>query len=390
MVVAGVLPSAWLAHSPQTKQLTIGGLDVWNKPGAYGVPVDSVVLAEAGPGAISALDFTIDDPGSLVVLAEGQEVIFTDLVSGLPLFRGYLQDWAYLPAFGTGRSIEVKCIGIEALLDWLIIPSLDTPLPGAGTGSIGSLVQTLCSMAIGIGVPLQWGSADAGGFSRYDFPVAALAFCPLTGATLHRKGVTLRAAVGAALGVIGYPRAASLTIDFYGNVRLWAASLLVPDDYDTALTVSTAGPVRAEYLRHETDATAVPHQVIVAGDISYGPYTDGTGIPGPTGVINDSAIVTPAAARDAATQYLAEMAASIRAEFRLESYTNPGTLTAQQRPGTPLVVTDAQVGAAAFATYIASIEKTFTDAGEDWTVGYGGHPASATRKLRQLTRDVLS
>ena len=83
MVVAGVLPSAWVAHSPQTKQLTIGGLDVWNKPGAYGVPVDSVVLAEAGPGAISALDFTIDDPGSLVVLAEGQEVIFTDLVSGL-------------------------------------------------------------------------------------------------------------------------------------------------------------------------------------------------------------------------------------------------------------------------------------------------------------------
>jgi len=166
--------------------LTVGGVDVLGLNGSsYGVPIESVEVVEQGPNGVSSMHFRIWDPAKEVNLREMDEVEFWQQQGiDLPFFAGFVQEWT-LTTRGVGRYIDVECIGIEAVLDWMIIP-VETVVPVDTV--VFRAVLALVGRATGVGVQIRAFSECPDEVTNKEssqaFPVAGMGVGGLTPATL--------------------------------------------------------------------------------------------------------------------------------------------------------------------------------------------------------------
>ena len=356
---------------------------------------DAIRLIEEGPGGVSALEITVDDPGIVYDFRDGDPVLVTDQTNSRPIFRGFVKGPLKLTPYGLGRQITVRAIGIEAVLDWMIVPAItfDTSV---FSWTVGDAMQSLVAQAFGIGVPLNTalsssavGSQDAP-FTNHPSLMRTVA---IPAGTTLREAIRLLLAASSTNPVSG--SAPVVTVDYYGGVRMWlqldsSGNPRGAGDYST-LTVADITPSASPQgaaPEHVTDGSDIYRQVYVIGGNAAGTglVTDGTGIPGPVGTYSDAAILTSAARDAAGAAYLRDHRTAERGTFRLESV----TVTTNIRAGSKLIFTDAQLGLSSAGYVISAIEKTFIGPTQDWRVTYGKLPPSAIRQLRRLTRNVLN
>lgn len=374
----------------------------------YGIPLGTIKVKEQGPGGVSSLTFTLNDPSKTARLQVGQDVRYHDLGFDLPVFSGWVQSWKATPYAGTGRAFAVTCIGVEALLDWLKCVGLTIP---AGTET-GVAIQRAYANAIassGLGVPLYapyggWaigrqsgGALDPIGHLGDNTGPATLGNAvTVTGAKTLRETLRL---IGSASDLPGGGHGnaavdAAFTVGFDYKLRAWRASS-APQDYADIAVDNNVGGVRSFVLEHTVDGTGVTRGVLVtgAGGTVYGPFMDGSGIPGDVASYTDSTIANATDAAAAAAAYLLDKAPTTRGTVRLEENTPTLLGFANVRAGANVTPMATEPNGTGFVTsVIGQLERTFSAGGalQRWTITYGGLPASFASKVRRLTRDTLS
>lgn len=360
---------------------------------AVAVPVDSIELTEAGPGGISSLRFTIEDPGTTSPLPHnGSRVLFWDRTNDFPLFRGTVNSWHAIP-LGVGRRIVVECDGLEKELDSIVTGYTTISLANVQNSvnevaglftrldNIGMATTENGTRALPIG---QLGTATTHPFA--DFPVT------IEGGTVREAIRQIAAAASmnpAAAGKFQLPPP-MVTVDFYGGLRMWNEGEQ-PDDYTTLTITNTAAGTRATAgIDYEVHPADIVHEVYVNGAsaAASGWFGDGTGIVGRQAYISDSTVTTEQQARNVATAYLLEQQSNVRGSFKLDDF-NP-TLTIHA--GSLVSITDASLGLSAQTFIIQQIRKAFYERTnrQEWEVSFGGRRPSAMGELRNLTRSVLS
>lgn len=398
MPIGPVLAEAITATAVPRRGLFVGG-----GPNILpSVSLDSMEVEEVGTGGVSSMSFDIDDPSIGTTFQDGMDVRFWDIANNSPIFIGWVQQWSYVPAFGDqGRVIRVTCIGAEVLLDWIFVPG--PIIFAANSLRSWEMIQSCLAQAV---VPPQ---ATLRAFT--DTSIAASngsQLCPLS--TVHSgsnlptvpltvQNVTLREAIRqiyvATLSWIG-GITAGYTVDGYFGLRTWRSrtgTILEtgrhPADW-TTLTVNDApgGPIFAEGLSHEVDATGIVRGVYIIGGNAAGSgvVMDGSGKPGPIATVTDSTI-TDSVTRDlAGLGYLSSFAVGLRGGFGLIDHSPVFTVHA----GGVLTMTDARTGNAATSYEIGSIRKHYNAVRETWDITYGGLAPSAMNSVRRLTRATLS
>jgi hypothetical protein len=397
MAMGAVLAAALTDHSARSKGLYIAGVDVIKQPGGgYGVPIESVEVIEAGPGGVSSMTCRIDDPNIALTISAGMDVRFHDITNDVPIFLGWVQHWSYKNAFGdTGRIIELTCIGVEAILDWCIVPSITI----ANSAAISyEYVQSACAMAVGNGIGVLRVMATVGDkFGTQAAPLGTVHNSSTPNYTQTISNVTLRECIRliyvntifAPAGIT--PLNSNATVDFYGGLRMWRTtqSPFRPNDYtDLTVTDTSVGAVVAEKLDHETDAAGIVRNVWVVGGNAAGTrlVSDGTGLPGATAVLTDASILTSDDAAGAGTTYLADFQIGNRGTFEQQDWTPTFTL----HPGSLVTITDTRISQAGVTYVIGDITKRFNAVRQDWQIAYGGLMPSVTKSMRRLTRSTLS
>jgi hypothetical protein len=405
MVSAAVINQALGGNAAgPTLALWIEGINVLKQPGTaanrYGIPQETIRITEAGPDDVSSMTAVIEDPSlSLPTFSDFAPVGYWDLVNNRPFFTGWIQNAIPRP-FGLGRAYDITCVGPEAALDWMVVPSLTIP---AGT-QIHVAVQAACGAAIGVGVPLRafhveskngGQTAPIGNLSLFGDDLNA----PVTGVAVVADGDTLREVLRkivdaapnmAQIGADFEPIVAygAITVDFYLGVRLYSSGE-APSDYDP-LTVSdtVGGAIAAARIKHERASLGIYRTVYIKGGNAAGTglVTDGSGKPGKIAVIPDSTITTSAARDIAGQAYLARQSQGARGELDIETFI-PST---NVKAGSRVVITDAQLGLSSADFRIASIVKRFEGPTQSWQVQYGKAQPSAARLVRALTRTPVS
>lgn len=376
------------------KSIYVAGVDV-----TYGAPIERIRITEQGPGGVSALSFTVEDPSLSVRMTIGADVLVYDNLNDRPIFRGFIQTWTTTPFAGTGRRFDVKAIGIEVVLDWAKVPSA-TVAAGTETG-VG--VQSMYAAAFGLGVPLRafYSSSNANPNGSLATPIGQLGGVSgpaLVGSTVTVANVTLREAIRAVLDASDPPSVshgvspvqASVTVDFWFGLRMWGTQK--PTDYaNLTVTDTAAGPIRAANPEATIDGAGVARGVYVVGGNVAGTVLvmDGTGIPGDIAILQDSTILDVVSATQAGLAYLQDKAGSQRGRVTLET----NAIATNVRAGSSLLLTDSQIAVdAGGGGTIYQIAKTFQAGGtlETWDVTYGGLPPSMVSRLRRITRASLS
>ena len=406
MALGAITATALTDHSAKAKSLWIDGLDILKQPSGtqgslYGVELDSVKVIERFPGQVSSMTFSISDPAAVATVAEGAVVRFFDHTTSLPLFLGWVDQWSAHPAYGgKGRRIDVECTGIEALLDWCVIPvDLTFPLLTA----ISDAIQSMVAVCIGTG-PLKAFADISGGNSSIakgigsNISLTLLAIPPAGGPVTITAGTTLREGIRqilpfAALTVAGLPytNVGVATVDFFGGLRVeltgsFGNLISYADRAD--LTLDTGAGQRPASLDLSFDGGGA-HSVYVKGANAAGTGVvgDGTGLIGATAYVSDATSQDAISLQTVGSTYLQQQRNSVRGRVTAEAVT-PGSTNSTSawfRPGSRLFVTDASVGAT--GSYMTSaVEKTFQASGtEDWTVDFGGIPFTAAHLIRRLT-----
>lgn len=384
--------------------LFVGGTDVLKDytGAAYGVPLESIEVTEAGPGSVSSMTFRIDDPSKLMALAEGQEARFYDFTNSVTEFLGYVDHWSSTPDFGgQGRTYEVTCTGIEAWLDWAILQN-DYPRGGGA-----STVSPLDFFELRGTTPQYWGPfyygvsatqitgerlAGLGTFSGYN--------TYRTSTITYAAGTTLR---GMFDSVSSYtyiipgdgryiPINVLATIDFDRQARAWpsadvSGNLLQPSDYTTlTVTDTAASATNAEDLEYQVEPGDPAHEVYIKGTGVTGVFTDGTGIRTRQLFLSDASIANADDAQRVANGLLGSVSGSVRGSYWRRDFTPPAGVHA----GSLTTITDDATGAT--GTYrIYQIRKTYLGSGrKTWYVAFGGNPPSAAALVRKLTRSVAA
>jgi len=393
--------------------LYLNGTDVLLPPGTAanraGVPIDGVIVKENGPGGVSSMTFTITDPtpsgSGAVNLQIGQEVRFYDITNDRFVFAGWVQTWSAVPFAGVGRAYKVTAQGIEALLDWLKCANVTIP---AGIDYGDAIVRAVSNaMATsGLGVPLYvvypgWilgqyngnGTQPIGSLGDSTGPALMGASVAVTGPKTLREVCRM---IGAAANLPnnshgqGVPDT-RVTIGFDGKLRAWGTAIgNGPNDYSICQVSNAVGGVRAVIPEHIVDGGGVTRAVIVSGSggTVYGPFTDGTNIPGDIATISDTTVANATDAAQVAGAYLQDKSPTTRGTAVLEE----NTPTNNVRAGSSLQVLS-EPNATGFAGGpIGQLTKTYSAGGalERWKITYGGLPASFTSRVRRLTRDTLS
>lgn len=407
MPIAAPIAAALTTAGAHPWSLLLGGLDVIREPGVlgFGTPIESIAIREEGPGGVSSAAFDVNDPGATVWPAEGDPVVYTDPSDNV-LFRGTVDHWESLPAFGTGRLLRVTATGIDALLDWRYIPPI---VIGSGT-ALASAIAQLANLEVGeLRAPDPQG---AGGFppaslrnGNAAWPIGFLqSSSPSANALINGTwtwpGGTLREAINSLAAQAVYIGAGNITsygvpiavaVDTSWRLRVWVDTIAdQPDDYTSLTVVDTAaGPVRAEDLRFASEPGDVIHQVYIAGAsaAASGWFGDGRGIAnGRETGISDSSIATFDAAATRAAGYLAQQAGVVRGSFRLEDWT---PTAATIHAGSLVSITDAPANATGIYRIFA-IAKSFNPSGrQTWSVEFGGRMPSVANLARRLTRSLV-
>jgi hypothetical protein len=395
MTSSAVIATQLTSTTAYPYALYLGSLNVIAGTGgnAAAVPFDTIDLTEIGPGGASALSFTVEDPQGVVPIpGASMNVQLWDLTNNRPMFNGFVQDRNLRPYQPQGRYIDITAIGIEAVLDWMIVPSL-TILSGTNTQAA---VQSCYANATGIGVALNatGTSADNGSLAG---PIGDLGAASGASTQLDvvLAGETLREAIRKVLdvsqlagGSFGFKTASIgvATVDFWGGLRVFDPTQ-GPSDYALLVVNDTTGPIYSEPLNHELDDTGTIHQIYIKGGNAAGTglFSDGSGIAGQVAFLDDATILTSTARDAAGFAYLADKGGAVRGVFGMKTV-RP---TTNIRAGSQVSVIDTLVGVS--QTFpIASIHKTFTDTLQNWEVAYGGLRPSAMRHLRRLTRYIRS
>lgn len=393
---------ATLATTAHPMALYVGGLDVIKEPGSpgsqFGADPESIDVIEAGPGGVSSMRFSIDDPGLEIVLTDDMEVQYWDLANSVPLFGGYVSSWDVEPwPGGQGRTISVICDGYEKILDDSIVP-LETVITGLAT----TLVEKIQLLA-GNYSPLRQFASAADDKGNQATPVGWLAGAPFPQLiTIQINGQTLRNAIRALFeasqrttsnpGMVPYQQL-NVTVDFYKGLRVWADPTIAPTqptDYAT-LTVSDTpgGALAAAGLKHTTDPGGIVRAVYVNGGAPAGSgwVTDGTGKPGAKAYLDDPTSMTTADLAASGTAYLGQFAVAYRGSFHLDDHAPPATA----HVGGLVAITDVAAGLAASQFRLMEIRRTWNlSLRQNWDVTYGGLAPSAVRSMRRDTRAVLS
>jgi hypothetical protein len=409
---AAIIAAALTDHSAHTKSLTMDGTDLLTPPASgrqFMVPIESIDLVEEGPGGVSALQYTIEDPLAEFVTQEMAVVTFWDHVNDRPLFQGWMQSFNVVPWAAQGRSIHVSCVGVESLLDWMVVPTLTIP---ANT-SVVAAIQSAVANATGIGWPIRAFAVPDdfihSQFSAQATPIGYNAATTLS-ADVTLDGQSLRDAIAQIIAAsqqgttFKTPRdyaSSSVTIDFTSGLRVMPNYLVnnvlnvaQPTDYSTlTITDTPAGTYAATSLNFTIDDVGVPRGVYVTGATPAvsGLYSDGSGIPGPVAQISDSTITTIAQAALAASDYLFQFATGVRGSFDLDPVAAGFVASGNYRAGAMVTFgADSQVVLAPMSFVIAAIHKSWAPGSESWSVDFGGFRPSAMKQLRRLTRAVRS
>lgn len=394
---AAVVAAALTTAGPHPFSLFVGPRDVMFLPDVYGVPVESIVVDEQGPGGVSWMEFDVLDYLGNTPMPDGAPILFQWNTPDVPLFRGFLDAWSATPAFGgQGRIISVKAIGIEALLDWRIIYG------DVFTGVLVEEIQNLAGRAdiragsAGVVSPqLSTLALPVSGYSR-DVGDTAVATTPgpaETDGTVLRAAIQnkIDASIATDFAYHTFPPTATrvavqFTIDFYGGLRVWNDyPTAKPSDY-TNLTINDvyAGAIVASNLRYENDPSQIVHEVYVKGGaaVATGWFYDGTGIRGKQAFIDDSGLTTLRDAQLAAQVVIDAAANQVRGSFDIEDFTPAATI----HPGSFVTITDAAVGLSAVSYKILEIKKTFNNSDrQNWTVSFGNPAPSAIRYIKTTT-----
>jgi hypothetical protein len=395
--------------------LTIDGQDVIDK-----VPLESITITEAGPGAVSSMHFTTWDTDASVEIGNGAEIIFHDNDHNLRPFGGFLEAPDHRPAFGgSGRIGDIGAFGYESYLDTIINPTFDIATgtygsvldrfgdPNGGPFTEMNLLQALVSNA-----PFR----AFGGAGSQAEPIKNTISYTTSDPSLHggapqssivaiaMAGQTLRQSFEAYLAAVvpeGALPAMALTVDFYRGVRLfpWGTgadpALFTPTDYTTLIIGSG---VYASSLSWQEDHS--PGAIINAVYVKGGAVASTGWVVGDTTTGRRESYVT-ITGTTAEQKYAAAQAilgqrgtAAGRGTLTLENFT-----PINAHPGGRVVITNAQMpgGWSSKTFLISQIDKTFV-AGtgkQNWTVSFfdpadaptAGAPSDA-RLIRRLTRDT--
>jgi hypothetical protein len=373
----------WTTARPYT--LTVGGVDLDISKilpaTSWSIPLESISIEEEGfGGSVSGMDFDIYDPGRVVSIADSAEVIFHDNTNNRHLFRGFVGFAKPVTEAAGQRTIKVSCVGLEAVLDWRVIPS-DTTF-AAGSYAVDG-IQTLVAVATGVGVPLRSGSGfDTGGnqdetvgmFGLTDLGVRfprplEVAVTVAAGSTL-RQGIETLCAATRTYRLDTSFLSPVVSVDFAGGIRVFDRRD-PPTDYGTLTIGEALGTQAATRVELESDAISVPHQAYIKGGnaAGSGPVTDGTGIPGPTIFLQDDTITTAAQKQALGESTLDQTNLSDRLTVELEGYVP----TADVHTGWNVAVTNTSLGLAGDTFLIYAITKRFvTGSGrQDWTITAG-------------------
>lgn len=398
MALGAVLAAALTDHSSHFYSIFIDGLDVVREPGAsprYAVPDSSISIDEQGPDGVSSMDFIIECTTALpITVNDGAEVRFDFSATSYRYFRGWVDhvDYENMPG-DVGTRFKVRCTGIEAALDWCVMPN-DVVIP-AGTDP-GVAVQTLAAQAAGTVLGLLNVAANGSGGSSQAFPVTTgIGGTVVTGnAITVTAGTTLREAIREVTAQTTNATSDLVaTVDFWGGLRYYTASSGVNDS--VSITVDDDPPVNGpgENTTYGIDASQV-RAVVVKGTGVTVTVGDGSGKPGATAVLADSTLTTVAAATQAGQGYLRQYASAVRGQWTYTDY--DGSATGIHAFMVNPSISDARLGLSSAFYRVTAISRTnFHGAGagtvrEDDTFSFGGTAPSVTRLTRQLTRTTLS
>lgn len=379
MALGGIIGAALTTPAAHPWSLTLDGLDVIKKPGAagngYGTPIEGVEVTEAAPGRVSGMVWTIDDPAAELTITAGAFVVLWDHTNDVPAFAGFLMTPTFRPS-GVGRLIDCRAIGIEAILDWAILPAFTPP---AVTFLETAIQAAVAQAAMPASVPGLNVATAASSSQATPIGSNGLGVTP-SGAI---SGGTLRAVIQAMIdrrtpAILPPDGVAVLfTIDFYGGLRVYrrrnGTPTDVPSDYATlTVTDTAAGAIAASNLEHTVDMAGTIRGVAVVGGNAAGTgvVMDGTGEPGPIELLTDAAILTDDDKRNRAWAVMAPSTSSARGSFDLVDT----TIAAGVHAGSPLVLTDAQTGAT--GTYnLGELVRTYTGSGRQNVKVTYGNPA---------------
>lgn len=405
MPLAATIVTQLTSGAVRAKALYLGGVDVLFDPGGggnrVGVPIETVHVLEAAADGVSSMDFSIDDPALAVSISNGMEVLFWDITNDRPIFRGFVQSYVAMPAFGTGRAIDVICVGVEILMDWATLATDMTFDATTLNNKIAAVVQSLAANMTGLG-PIR-AIANASITPNQAAPMMAdsAAGAVVTTPMTFTAGTSLRECIrqyGVAKTLAGSNLAGngfSATIDFYMGLRLYFKADVSawlntydPTDYLVLTVTDTAASATvAEDLRYALDASSVVRGVWVVYTGGRVFVSDGTGILGPISLMTDTTITSAANATAAGVAYLASFATGVRGSFGLSDRAR----TVDVWAGSAVSLTDDQLGLAPYWGRIHQLDKTFNSSGrENWTVAFGGPRPSVASAIRRLTRDTLS
>jgi hypothetical protein len=388
----------------RTKMLTIDGLDVLKQPGgaAYGVDVATIQVSEAGAGQVSSMTFLITDPTAALTITTGSRVSFWDITANLPIFTGFVDSFS-ASRLGVGREIAVQCVGVEAVLDWMIIPSLTLNL---GTSiPVYTLVQAVVAAAQGIGVSLNV-ACSPGLNNTTAFPVGdslevySPATTPLTftGVTLRQalQSIAIAGASDPALATISSPITFDATVDMFGGLRYGVTSIAgvlaalsnfggSVGDIGLDITTGNPRPSNTSYT-----VTASEYQAVyVNGGNAAGTLAVATGGVGPTAYVSDPNSLSAAYAQALGYAYLAQHGGSAQGTVQIEERK---TVANAYATGGLLRLTDPQVGLTVSTPFrVTRIDKTYLASGTEWwIVSFGAMQRLGSTQLRSLTRTQLS
>ena len=383
------------------KGLYLDGLDVL-KQGTAQVNPASLKLTMAGAGQVSRLVFTLRDPDKLLTPREGQWVRFVDFASDQPLFVGWVENIRY-DVLGIGRSYEISCVGAEAVLDWMYVPSMTFAAFGP---TVADAAQSLCAAATAIGAPLNVASLSTSG-SKIANPVAGVLMAFQASSAITSPAGSLRRALEYTVNAMfatgyGDPETArtvamSVTVDRWWGLRIWAPRAVGTSGIVTAggfgdhstFDINTATPgQRPSTPSIGYSQTDTPRGVYVRGSGVSALVTDGTGIPGRIASITDPG-TTAAQVQAAGIAWLARQGPLLTGSFVLEGF-GLGGPSVQLDALSPVLYTDTVLGLSGVSTYITSLTIVWSPSDETtWDISFGATLVSAAAYLRSLTQDQL-
>lgn len=411
---AAVIATQLTDHSARSKRLCFDGQDMLLSDrtataNRAGIPLETITVTEQGPGGVSSLSCSIDDPLIAVQLAEGQAVEYWDITRDRPLFLGFIQALSIYPQ-GTGRRIDVTCVGIEALLDWMIVPACTIP---AGTW-MAAAIQSLVYQATGVGWTLRAFTQPSGleDYGSQPYPIAGLfPGFPATTDVVSVDGVTLREACLQVIDTCNTwytGTGAAVTIDFYSGVRLFNVN--GPSPSSSVITISAqsdmatmhidnnpvpgAGYLSTQGLNVHLDQGGITRGVYIQGANAAGTglVSDGSGVPGPVATMSEPASNSIALKNAFGLAYLAGFSQSARIAAPFDPIDKTVIDTDNYRPGSYVwFQPDGQTFANATLFTLMAITKTFHGGNqESWLLDIGGLAPSAAKQLRRLTRGTRS